>query len=294
VGELIGFVFGYEPACAREPDELALRNRGCEPFRDCVIEPAIGFPPNDECGHPECREADVFEVGAIDGCGEGQQMPYPVLADKWREVTCHEPPGHVRRVADASLEHRSQEWRDAEDAGRDAEDMAGGVALECADIVGGRRFRRQTVDEYQMRHPVGVRGCEPHGDGAAQIDAGYGCPGNPEGSERTLGILRLGRDPEIGIEGPVGLTVTQQIQGDCRMARLGQAGRDGSPEEPARSESVYQNDRRASMSVPFDMDRARTDRDSEDIWLDASLVRCRALCWVVIFCDAMRVVRAAE
>jgi hypothetical protein len=53
------------------------------------------------------------------------------------------------------------------------------------------------------------------------------------------------------------------------------------------------------MSVPFDMDRTRTNRDSEDIWLDASLVRCRAQCWVVVFsdamrCDAKRVVRAAE
>jgi hypothetical protein len=139
-----------------------------------------------------------------------------------------------------------------------------------------------------------MRGRESHGDGSAQVDAGYGSAGDPESSERSLGIFRLGRDPEVGIEGPVRFAITQQIHGDRRMARLGQAGRDGSPEEPARSESVYQKDRRASMSVPFDMDRARTDRDSEDIWLDASLVRCRALCWVVIFCDAMRVVRAAE
>jgi hypothetical protein len=48
------------------------------------------------------------------------------------------------------------------------------------------------------------------------------------------------------------------------------------------------------MPVPLDVERAGPDRDTEEIRIDECLVRCRALCWVVIFRDAMRVVRAAE
>jgi hypothetical protein len=89
-----------------------------------------------------------------------------------------------------------------------------------------------------MRHPAGVRGREAQGDGAAQIDARDGGTGHPECGERTLHVLGLSRDSEIRIERPVGFAESEQIDRNRRVAALGQSGRDRSPEEPTRSESV--------------------------------------------------------
>ncbi len=90
----------------------------------------------------------------------------------------------------------------------------------------------------EMRHAARVSRGEARRDGASQVDARHGGVGHPQGGQRALDVFGLRGDSEIGVERPVGLPVAEQIHRDRRVAALSQGRRDGSPEEPARSESV--------------------------------------------------------
>ena len=75
-------------------------------------------------------------------------------------------------------------------------------------------------------------------------------------------IVRLCRDSELRVEWPVGFAIAEHVDGECGAVRRSEYRTDVSPEKAAGAESVYEDDRRAAVSVSLDMQRPGADRNS--------------------------------
>jgi hypothetical protein len=116
---------------------------------------------------------------------------------------------------------------------------------------------------------------------STEIDPDHRRLGQPQRGERAIHELRLRRDPEVGVEGPIRLAVAEQVDGECGPVRQGDLGSDASPEEAGGAEAVEQHDRRPAMTVALDVHRARSDGNPQHVSVD----------WGVL---ALRVARACD
>ena len=87
--------------------------------------------------------------------------------------------------------------------------------------------------------------------------------GQAECRQRTGHVLGLRAEAEGHVERSVRLPVSQKIDGERRVARIGQPRGHRAPQEAAAAESMQQRDRRAGPSHPFHVERAGAHWDSK-------------------------------
>ena len=140
---------------------------------------------------------------------------------------------------------------------------ARGVALHRLDVVRRHVVERDRVDEHEPLDAIGPVVRQVHRDRAAEVDADDRRLGETQRRERAVEIVGLRGDAVLRVEGAVGFAVAEQVDGERRAVRHGERRPDVAPEETARAEAVYEQDRRAAVSVALDVHRAGTDGNAK-------------------------------
>lgn len=112
------------------------------------------------------------------------------------------------------------------------------------------------VDEQQPFDTLWPGCREPKGDRASQIQANHSCLGEAQGRQGPVHELGLAGDSIVGIEGPVGLAVAEQVERERGAVGERDFRPDVPPHEAGRGEAMQQDDGRTSVAVPLDMHRA--------------------------------------
>ena len=214
----------------------------------------------------------VGHVLVVDRAREQEQMVEPLRADVRRKVARDELVGHVSFIGDAAAEHLAENRRGAEDPARRPEREAGRVALDRGHVASGDFIERDRVDEQQSLDALGPARRQAQRDGTAKVETDDCRFGETHRREGTIHELRLRRDPEVGVEGTVRLAVAEEIDRERRAIGEGDLGGDVAPDEARRPEAMQQDDGRAAVAVPLDVNRARPDRDAQQIGVDGTLL----------------------
>jgi len=174
----------------------------------------------------------------------------------------------MRGVGHAPREDWSEQRGCSEQSARDAKRESSGVPLHRTDVRRGNILARDRVDENEPRHALWSQRCEAKCDGSADVDADERRSGDTKCRQRALEVVGLGGETEVGVKGAIRLAVPEQVDSVRGVLRERERGADVAPEKAARAKAVNQNDGRAPVAVPLDVQSAGPNGDAEEIGVD--------------------------
>ena len=171
-------------------------------------------------------------------------MVQSLLADVRREISRDE---RFRRMFAGSATLRSSSSRISGAAPSTPREMRSAkravFRCSCLDVVGRDVVERDRVDEHEPLDALGAVERQVHRDGAAEVDADDRRLGEPERRQRAVEVVGLRGDAVLCVERPVRFAVAEEVDGERRSVRHGQRRSDVAPEETARAEAVYEQNR---------------------------------------------------
>jgi protein-disulfide isomerase len=264
---MFGVFLRYEPSNAGESHQSCIRNGIDEPVSQLWIDPAIFISPHDQRWRVDLSVFILVEITAMHGARESEQMVRSILAHERSEIARNELHRHVLGVGDAALEHTFEERRGTHDSARETERKPRGASLHLGDVFCRQLVEGGRIDQHEFFNSLRPVGGELHRNIAAEIDANDHRARHSENGHRGVDVFGLRGNAEIGVDWAVRLAVPEQVNRVRSVSSSGDRRRDGSPQKIAGPEAVKQNDGRTAVSVALDVNRARTNRCSEDISL---------------------------